>query len=336
MVSQYIAGIDVGGTWIRVAVSRLDLEKDKLHIKATRNLKEIKYSISKSICNLLYRLLEENNLTKDQLLSIGLASAGPLDMEKGEVFNNANLGFKRVPLKGPISEDFPGIPINLINDCNAAVLGVHYFEASEHEKKNLVYVTLSTGIGGGAICNGQLLLGKEGNAAEIGHGKVEPQSDIQCNCGAKGCWEVFSSGTGVKNRALEFLEEGSLDSKILMNLIGNDKSKISAKEVFMAAKKGDELSQKVVNDCVFYTKVGIGLVNNFYDCSSIYLGGAMMKDKDQILPPIQKQFKENPIEFTINHPPKIKHTTLADEVGLRGAIALAKHKLEKNPIVPTI
>ncbi|MFO8020531.1 MAG: ROK family protein [Promethearchaeia archaeon] len=336
MVNEYIAGIDVGGTWIRVALSSLDLDKEQIHVKTTPNLKENKYSISTSICTLLYELIEELDLTKDQLHSIGLASAGPLDMEKGEVFNNANLGFKRIPLKAPIGKEFPEIPINIINDCNAAVLGVHYFEATKQEKDNLVYITLSTGIGGGVICNGKLLLGKEGNAAEIGHGKVEPKSDIRCNCGAKGCWEVFSSGTGVKNRTLKFLEEGELDSKILMNMVDNDKSKISAKEVFLAAKKRDKLSQKVVNDCIFYTKVGIGLVNNFYDCKSVYLGGAMMKDRDQILPPIQKQFKENPIEFTINHPPNIKKTTLADEVGLRGALALAKYKLEKNPIVPTV
>jgi glucokinase len=336
MVNEYIAGVDIGGTWIRVAISPLDLKKDSIQVKTTRNLKETKYSISNSVINLLLKLLKDENILKKNLVSIGLASAGPLDMEKGQVFNNANLGFKTVPLKEPIQKEFPHIPINLINDCNAAVLGVHYFEAAKNEKDNLVYITLSTGIGGGVICNGQLLLGKEGNAAEIGHGKVEPKSEIECNCGAKGCWEVFSSGTGVKKRALALLEEGKMDGTILMNLGEKKKQNITAKEVFKAARKGDEVSQKVVKDCIFYTKLGIGLVNNFFDCTSIYLGGAMMKDKDQILPILKKQFEENPLEFTINHAPKIKHTSLADEVGLRGALALAKYKLEKNPIVPMI
>lgn len=334
MVNNYIAGVDIGGTWIRVALSPLALEQNNIKLKTTRNLKESKYSISKSVIKLLYELLEENNLSKAHLLSIGLASAGPLDMEKGEVFNNANLGFKRIPLKDPIRKEFPNIPINLINDCNAAVLGVHFFEANQKEKKNLVYITLSTGIGGGVICNGRLLLGKEGNAAEIGHGRIEPRSELECNCGAKGCWEVFSSGTGVRRRALKFIKEDKLNGEILLDLVENDLAKITAKEVFKASKKGDQISQKVVRDCIFYTKVGIGLVNNFYDCTSVYLGGAMMNDKDQILPPLKKQFTEKPIEFTINHAPKIKYTKLADEVGLRGALALAKYKLEENPIVP--
>ena len=68
----------------------------------------------------------------------------------------------------------------MINDCNAAVLGVHYFEAEDKERNNIVYVTISTGIGGGAICNGHLILGKEGNAAEVGHVIVEPKSEVKC------------------------------------------------------------------------------------------------------------------------------------------------------------
>ncbi len=77
-------------------------------------------------------------------------------------------------------------------------------------------------------------------------------------------------------------------------------------------------------------KVGIGLVNNFYDCTSIYFGGAMMKDKDQILPPVIEQFEKNPIIFTINHPPKLKATKYRDDVGLRGALALIKYKTDKS------
>jgi glucokinase len=110
-------------------------------------------------------------------------------------------------------------------------------------------------------------------------------------------------------------------------------SKIRAKEIFQAAKKGDELSKKIVEDCVFYTKVGVGIVNNYYDCTSIYFGGAMMKDKDQIIPPIISQFEKDPIKFSINHPPKIKLTRYQDEIGLRGALVLVKYKIEENTII---
>jgi glucokinase len=330
---QYICGVDIGGTWIRVGICTYDLKEENILRKTARTPKDHQLAISEKVCELLNELLMENGVGKHQLMGIGLASAGPFDMEKGEIFNNANLGFKIIPLKDPIRDKFSRIPIYLINDCNAAVLGVHYFEAEDEEVDNLVYITMSTGIGGGVICNGRLLLGKEGNAAEIGHGLVEPKSQIKCNCGAYGCWEVYSSGTGVRKRAQTELNEGVLKGNKLLKLVKNDPTKITAKEVFKAARKGDELSKKIVEDCIFYTKVGFGLVNNFYDCATIYVGGAMMNDADVILPPIQKAFEDNPIIFTINKPPKIKKTRLGEDVGLCGALSLVKYKYEKHRIV---
>jgi len=333
-IENYIIGIDIGGTWIRAAISTIDLREGNIKTKITRTLKENEYSISNTVIILITELLMENNIEKEQLLGIGLASAGPIDLEKGEVFNNANLGFKIVPLKDPIEERFPGVPIYLINDGNASVLGIHFFEAEAEEKDNLVYVTMSTGIGGGAICNGRLLLGKEGNAAEIGHGIVEPNSNFQCNCGAYGCWEVYSSGTGIKNRALEAINTTTLNSKILMHFVDNDISQITAKEIFQAAKGGDKFSKSIVDICIFYTKIGIGLINNYYDCSSIYFGGAIMKDHDIILPPIIEDLENDSIRFTINHPPKIKTTKYIEDIGLKGALVLVKYKLEANPVIP--
>ncbi len=333
MDEKFIAGVDIGGTWVRVAICTADLNEKKIKKRAIKTKKENKYSISNSVCNILTELLSENTIGKEQILGIGIATAGPLNIEKGEVFNNANLGFRVIPLKKPIREKFPEIPIYFINDCIGSVLGIHFFEAEDEEKDNLVYITMSTGIGGGAICNGHLLLGKEGNAAEVGHALVEPKSKFKCNCGAYGCWEAYSSGTGVQNRALDALKDGKLNADILMQIVDNNKSKITAKEIFQAAKQGDKLSKKVVEDCIFYTKVGIGIVNNYYDCTSIYLGGAMIKDKEQIIPPLIEQFDKDPLRFTVNHPPKIKLSRYKDEIGLRGALALVKYKLEKHKII---
>ena len=333
MDENYIAGVDIGGTWVRVAICTADLNEKNIKKKIVRTSKETKYSISNSVCEIISELLSENNIKKEQILGIGIATAGPLNMEKGEVFNNANLGFRVIPLKEPIKAKFPDIPMYFINDGTAGVLGVHFFEAEDNEKDNLAYVVISTGIGGGVICSGHLLLGKEGNAAEIGHAVVEPKSTAKCNCGAYGCWEAYSSGTGVRNRALDAIYEEKLDAKVLMQIVKNDKSKITAKEVFAAAKNGDELSKKIVDDCVFYTKVGIGLVNTYYDCISIYFGGAMMKDKEQIIPPLIDQFEKDSIRFTVNHPPNIKLAKYREEIGLRGALALVKYKIDKNKII---
>jgi glucokinase len=333
MGEEYIAGIDIGGTWIRVAICTIDLREDNFRKKTARTLKKNKFSISTSVCEILSEILRENQIERKELLGIGIASAGPLNTNTGIVFNNANLGFRVIPLKEPIENKFPGSPLYFINDGNGSVLGVHYFEADENVKDNLAYITMSTGIGGGIICNGHLLLGKEGNAAEIGHGLVEPKSNVKCNCGAYGCWEAYSSGTGVKLRALDALKEGKLNAEILLRIVENDKTKITAKEIFQAAREGDNLSSKIVEECIYYTKVGVGLVNNYYDCSSIYFGGAMMKDKDLIIPELIEQFEKDPVKFTINHPPKIKITKYRDEIGLRGALTFVKYKIEQNQVI---
>ncbi|MBY8985211.1 MAG: ROK family protein [Candidatus Lokiarchaeota archaeon] len=330
---KYIAGVDIGGTWIRVAICTIDMKEENFRKKTVKTLKENKFSISTSICEILSEVLKENHIEKDELLAIGIASAGPLNTDSGIVFNNANLGFRVIPLREPIENKFSEVPIYFINDGSGAVLGVYHFEANESEKDNLVYITMSTGIGGGVICNGHLLIGKEGNAAEIGHAMVDTKSRVKCNCGAYGCWEAYSSGTGVESRALEGLNEAKLNADKLLKIVENDISKITAKEVFQAARNGDILSNKIVDDCIFYTKVGIGLINNFYDCSSIYLGGAMMNDKDLIIPELNKQFEKDPLTYTINRPPKIKITKYQDEIGLRGALTYAKYKIEQNKII---
>jgi glucokinase len=332
-IDKYLIGADIGGTWIRVALCTADLKEENFKVKLINTPKENELSISKALVSLITSILYENDLNQQQILGIGIATAGPIDIEKGEIFNNANLGFKIIPLKEPLQQVFSKIPLFFINDGNASVLGVHYFEADENEKKNLVYITMSTGIGGGVICNNHLLLGKEGNAAEVGHGIVNPQSTFQCNCGAFGCWEVYSSGTGVKNRALEAITNTTLNSKILMYMVDNDATKITAKEIFQAARGGDKFSRSLVEQCVFYTKIGIGLVNNYFDCSAVYFGGAMMKDHDMILPPVIEQLATEPILFTINHPPKIKKTRYIEDIGLRGALVLVKYMLESNPIL---
>lgn len=333
-IVNYIIGIDIGGTWIRVALCTEDLNEANMIVKSIETPKDTEYSIANSLITMITEILYDHKVKVEQLVGMGLASAGPLDMEKGVIFNNANLGFKVIHLKAPLQEKFPGIPIFMINDCNASVLGVHYFEADDEEKQNLVYITMSTGIGGGVICNGRLLLGKEGNAAEIGHGVVDPSSLIQCNCGAHGCWEVYSSGTGIKNRALENIKDTKLSSRILMIMIDNEIDKINAKYIFQAAKGGDKFSKSIINMSIYYSKIGIGLVNNYYDCSSIYFGGAIMHDQELIIPELKGQFETDPIQYTINHPPKIKVTKYLDDIGLRGALVLVKYKLEGNPVIP--
>ncbi|MHA1699659.1 MAG: ROK family protein [Promethearchaeota archaeon] len=331
---EYLIGVDVGGTQLRVAIAPIDeLQVDVIVKNKHPTPKDSPNSISNRIIAMAKELLSDAGVSIKDVISLSIATAGPIDMEKGEVFNNANLGFKVIPLREPISRKFPDIPINIINDCNGAVLGVRYFEALESEKNNLAYVTISTGIGGGVIANGHLVLGKDGNAAEVGHGMIYPGSGVICNCGGEGCWEAFSSGTAVAKHARQLLRNHEGNGNILLDLVDGNIDEISAKEVYAAAKKGDDIGKAVVKRANFYNAMGLGLINNFYDCKVIYLGGSMMKDADLIVPWIKEQFIRNPIHFTINNPPEIKVSRLGDDVGLLGALALGKYKIDKDPVL---
>ena len=333
-MNRYLIGVDIGGTNVRVAIAPINafsIENIK-KLKQT-TVKDEPGSISKQVISMIKSLIEQENLEINIVESISIATAGPIDMDKGEVFNNANLGFKNIPLREPLASEFPGIPIHLINDCNGAVLGVHHFEATSEERSNLAYITISTGIGAGIIANGRLVLGKEGNAAEVGHGVVSPHSGVKCNCGGEGCWEAFSSGTAVEKHAIRLVKERSNNAIILLEQARGKMEDITSKEVYQAARKGDEIANQVVDEANYFNSIGIGLINNFFDISVAYLGGSMLKDADLIIPPLQEQFRNNPLQFTINNPPVIKKSQLGDEVGLLGALALGKYKIENNKVL---
>jgi glucokinase len=333
-LATYLVGVDIGGTSVRVAITPSNDVRSMQKLKQD-TAKTDAEAISRQVIAMMEDLIVNIKVNPRDIKAISIATAGPIDAEKGEVFNNANLGFKTIPLKTPIARKYPGIQINIINDCRSAVLGIHCFEAQPEEKDNMGYVTISTGIGGGFIVNGHLLLGKEGNASEVGHGIIAPKSGIRCNCGAEGCWEAFSSGTAIFKHTITTLGAHPTEGKVLRTLVTGDLAKITAKDVYEAARKGDELAQRVVDQATYYNAMGLGLINNYYDPKVIYLGGSMLKDESQILPPLREYFTKNAIAFTINHPPLLKKTTLGDEVGLLGALALGKYKLENNPVIST-
>ncbi len=331
---QFLIAVDIGGTSVRVAIAPVDDLKAFTKLKQDTAKKDA-MAISRQVISMIEELLKNQGVATKNVSAISIATAGPIDAAKGEVFNNANLGFKVIPLKAPISERFPSVPIYIINDCRSAILGVHCFEARPDEKDNVGYITISTGIGGGFVVNGHLVLGKEGNASEVGHGVVAPKSGVRCNCGAEGCWEAFCSGTSIAKHARAALDAKPGDGKVLLDLVKGDKEKITAKDVYEAARKGDKIAKRIVDQATFYNAIGIGLINNFYDPKVIFLGGSMLKDEQQILSPLNEIFAKNPIEFTINHPPRLARTTLGDDVGLLGALALGKYKLENHPVIST-
>ncbi|QYZ79222.1 ROK family protein [Methanofollis formosanus] len=171
-------------------------------------------------------------LGQSRAAAIGVASAGPLDLVGGRVVCSPNMAFDEVPLVGPLSERF-GLPVRLLNDCRAGALGERWRGAAQGVD-DLVYLTLSTGIGGGAVVGGRLLLGRDGNAGEVGHLFVDAGYALPCGCGHRGHWEAYASGTGMPRFFAAWLAKKNLQNPSF------DTS--SSRGILGAAARGDPLA----------------------------------------------------------------------------------------------
>jgi len=312
-------GVDLGGTHVRVVLSD---EKGNFIGKRSQEVdtRSVK-AVTDQIVRLTRFLCAKHGLDVKSVEGVGIVSAGPLIQEEGELFKPPNLPFDRVPLTKPITE-LLDIPARLINDCAGAVLAEKMFGAAKG-LDNCVYVTISTGIGCGAIVNGTLLLGKDGNAHEVGHFVIDYQGRLTCGCGRRGHWEAYCSGRNIPNYVRMRLKEmhgNAMRESLLFRRLEGDLSRLVAADLFACAKKGDSVSLELVNEIGVLNAMGFANVITAYDPSLITVGGAVtLRNKKMILSPIKKYVKD----YAINRIPRIMATPLGEDVGLYGAVAAA-------------
>jgi glucokinase len=316
---QHWIGVDLGGTWVRVVLS------DPKGNFAEKVNEKVDTSSSKAISDQIIRLTsflcDKHGLDVVTIRGVGIASAGPLIQEEGVLVKPPNLPFDYVPLTKPITEKL-GVPACLINDCAGAALGERMFGAAKG-LDNYVYVTISTGIGCGAIVNGTLLLGKDGNGHEVGHFVIDCEGKLVCGCGRRGHWEAYCSGRNIPNfvrMRLKELPAKAVKSSLLFERIGSDLSRLTAADLFVAARKGDSLSLNLVAEVGVLNAMGFANVINAYDPSLITVGGTVtLKNKKMILSPIKKYVED----YAVNRVPRIMVTPLGEDVGAYGAVAAA-------------
>jgi glucokinase len=313
---MFIIGVDLGGTQIRAGLFKESGELVERKAILT-NADEGPTAVINRLKALIYEISEPviQKSGKQSLIGIGIGCPGPLDVFKGIIKSPPNLpGWVDIPLKQYLEEEFQ-IPVYLNNDANAAVLG-EYFFGSGKGNENLVYLTLSTGVGTGIIDNGQLLLGQNGSSAEVGHMSLNPKGPL-CGCGNNGCFEAYLSGTGIVNRTKVRLEQNTNPSSLR-------EVKLTTKEVFEASKKGDRLALEIVQETKDY--LGVALVNviHLYNPSMIIFGGGVSQVGAFLL--------EQPIQFAKERVMKpmaeqlvFGITELGDDVGLIGAASLVKY-----------
>jgi glucokinase len=255
-----------------------------------------------------------SGIDRQQILGIGVGTPGPLDPFDGVVLEAPNLaGWINVPLKAELHKR-TGLPVHVGNDANAAALGEWRF-GSGRGTRDFVYVTISTGIGGGVITNSQLMLGYKGIAGEVGHMTIQTDGPV-CGCGNIGCWEAVASGTALARAAVVALERGHPS---LINDIANG-TPIEGWHIAAAAQQGDSLAQTLMRREA--ELMGIGLVNllHMYAPERVALGGGVTKSMAQLEPIMRATIAERAMPPYRDIP--IELATLGDKVGVIGAAAL--------------
>jgi len=316
-------GVDLGGTKILTAVANSKgkiLSRNHTITPAAKGPEAVIQSILESAS----RVLKQASITARELSAIGVGIAGLSNPETGILFTSPNLpGWRDIPLRDIIQREL-GKKTFLINDANAAALGELYFGAAKGAR-NFIYVTISTGIGGGIIIDGRLYTGALGTAGEVGHMTIEDNGPL-CNCGNRGCWETLASGTALAREARQQIKEGTRTS--ILDYAKGDLNKVTAEVIHMAAKQGDALAKELIARTGYY--VGIGLANliNIFNPELIVIGGGLSNIGDMLLEPAFKVAGERVFKPAFESV-RFVQAQIGQDSGVLGAAAFALEEMKR-------
>lgn len=315
-MTQLALVADLGGTNTRVALVD-DTGTTVQRQSASTQADAGRETVMESLATALQEMAAKAEVSA--VVGVGLSVASPIDPATGEMYNPPNLHGEGWHLFSPKKylQDRLGLPVSLANDATLGAMGEHAFGAGRGSD-NMIYLTLSTGIGGGIITDGRLYTGHKGFAGEIGHLTID-RNGATCNCGNVGCLEAMASGTAVNRMARERLSAGEQSS--LLAAAGGDASAVDAKMVAEAAKAGDPLAQSLMDEVG--TNLGIGIVSlmHIFDPELIVIGGGMSRDLDMLMPRINQEIQLHAMAHLKDRRPVVK-SDLGDDVSLLGAAAL--------------
>jgi glucokinase len=272
------------------------------------------------------------DLTRDLALShpvpvaaLGIAAPGPLDPVRGLIFKAPNMpDFKEEPVAEVLSEAL-GLRTFLINDADAAALAEHRYGAGRR-RRHMLYLTISTGIGGGIVVHGQLVRPDIGMAGEVGHIVVDVNGD-RCGCGRQGCLEAMASGRAIAQRARSLIDNGV--PTLLAQMEAEQGTHVSAETVVAAAQQGDAIAIGILNRAAFYLGVGLVSLLHVLNPDVVVLGGGVMAAGDLILEPARAEIHRRALHERYAHIP-IERAKLGDDAGLIGAGLWAGRCLSKG------
>ncbi len=302
--------IDAGGTNIRVAAFQTD-QTEPIRQKRIETYVNGETSIQR-----LIQLIQSVKADDETIEAIGIAAPGPLDPKTGIILAAPNLPeWSGISITDTV-RDAIGAPAYLGNDANLAAVGEWRYGAGQGHH-HLIYLTVSTGIGGGVICDDHLLLGWRGLGAELGHTIILPDGPM-CGCGQRGHIEAISSGTGIANYMAEQLTDGR-DSIL--------KGNPDAKAISQAAKQGDELAKETFDRAGYYLGLALSNYLAIFNPSIVIFGGGVSQAGDLLFEPMKKAMRETVLSEHYLEDLVITGAALGDNAGLYGALALARGEL---------
>lgn len=306
---KYCFGVDIGGTTVKMGLLE---EEGKIVDKweITTDTSEEGKAILPNVVASIENKMKEHGLTKEDIIGVGAGVPAPVTAE-GIVNGSANLGWNYKEVKKEL-EELTGMKACIGNDANVAALG-EMWKGGGAGEMNVIMVTLGTGVGGGVIINGKVLVGANGAGGEIGHLCVNYEEKDKCGCGNCGCLEQYASATGIVRLAKKKLGQ-ELRPTILT------KEDVTAKDVFDAVKAGDETAKEIAVEFGRYLGYALANLAAVLDPAVIVIGGGVSKAGEVLIPYIREPFMER--AFFANRNVKFALATLGNDAGICGAAKL--------------
>lgn len=311
---MYYLGIDLGGTNISAGV--VD-ETGKIYTSAstpTMNGRDY-HEIIKDMANLGIKVVEQQGLTMEDIESVGIGLPGMIDKKKGRFVYGSNLSFDHINIVDEVKK-YIDRPLYIENDANCAALGEMICGAAKGAK-NVIFITLGTGVGAGFIINGKIFEGAFGGGGEAGHMVIIAEGE-ECACGRKGCWEAYASANALKREGR--IAAAKYPNSEIYHLVDGNIKLIDAKTVFDAADNGDKIAKGIEEWYIKY--VAIGLVNlvNIFQPEDIVIGGGICARGDKLIKPVTEILEERVYGGELKT--KLSVAALGNDSGMVGAALL--------------
>ena len=313
-------GVDLGGTNIAVGICGEDLKIIAKGSVPTRP-ERAPEMIVKDMADLSARLLKECGIPLDEVASVGIATPGTANSDTGVVEYSNNIPFYRFPIADVFKSFLPVKRVLIENDANAAALAEALSGAAKGTRKS-VMITLGTGVGGGIVIDGKVYSGFNHAAGELGHTVIE-YNGRPCSCGRRGCWEAYSSATGLINMTREKVNECKIKGiPSLMVEEFDATGRISARTAFSAMKKGDVPGADVVREYIAYLACGITNMINIFQPEVLSIGGGICNERENLLNPLLAIIRTE--QYTRNLPNRceVRIAELGNDAGIVGAAGL--------------